>query len=150
MASDEKQATNREHLLALATEIVSAHVSNNDVTVEQLQILIQQVFDALASAEQKATVLSRPEPAVPIRQSVRADHIICLDCGKRLSMLKRHLKTDHQLTPEDYRKRWGLPMFYPMVTPAYAKVRSGLAKKIGLGRRARPAMKKAGPRRKRS
>ena len=140
----------REQLLMLATEIVSAHAKNNAVPTDQLPKLIQQVFSALATVEQKAITPPRPEPAVSIRQSMTADHLVCLDCGKQFSMLKRHLETDHQLTPEEYRKRWELPFSYPMVAPAYAKVRSGLAKKIGLGRKGAPAMKKAGRARRRA
>jgi predicted transcriptional regulator len=124
----------RELLLGLAAEIVSAHVSNNAVQMDQLPALIQQVFNTLASAEQKSLAPSKPEPAIPIKQSMRADYLTCLDCGKRFSMLKRHLRTDHQLTPEHYRQRWELPPSYPMVASGYAKVRSAIAKKIGLGR----------------
>jgi predicted transcriptional regulator len=140
----------REQLLMLATAIVSAHTRKNAVPTDQLPKLIQQVFIALATAEQKAMTPPRPEPAVSIKQSMRTDHLVCLDCGKHFSMLKRHLKTDHQLTPGEYRKRWELPFSYPMVAPAYAKVRSGLAKKIGLGRKGAPAMKKAGSGRRRA
>jgi len=123
-----------ELLLGLAAEIVSAHVSNNAVPADELPALIRQVFNSLARAEQKSLAPSKPEPAVPIKQSMRADYLTCLDCGKRFSMLKRHLRTDHQLTPEHYRQRWELPRSYPIVAPNYAKVRSTLAKKIGLGR----------------
>jgi predicted transcriptional regulator len=130
----------REQLLGLASDIVSAHVSNNAVTPDQLPTLIQHVFTALAAAEQASVVPPKPEPAVPTKQSVRADHIVCLDCGRHFSMLKRHLMTDHKLTPQQYRQRWELPASYPLVAPNYAKVRSAMAKKIGLGR------KDAGPR----
>ncbi len=136
----------REHLLGLAAEIVSAHVSNNAVQPDQLSRLIQRVFDTLATVEQKTAEPPRPDPAVPIKQSVRADHLVCLECGKHFSMLRRHLGTDHHLTPEQYRQRWGLPWSYPLVAPNYAKVRSALAKKIGLGRKSAPAMKKTGRR----
>jgi predicted transcriptional regulator len=131
-------------VLGLAAEIISAHASNNAVPPDQLAALIQQVFNTLASVEQKSLAPSKPEPAVPIKQSVKADHIVCLDCGRHFSMLKRHLTTDHKLTPEQYRQRWRLPLLYPMVAPNYAKVRSALAKKIGLGRKGAPPMKKAG------
>jgi predicted transcriptional regulator len=131
----------RQVLLGLATEIVSAHVRNNAVPTDQLPALIQQVFNALATVELASVAPPRPEPAVPIRQSVRADHLACLDCGKHFSMLKRHLMTDHKLTPEQYRQRWGLPVSYPIVASNYAKVRSALAKKIGLGLK-RPALRK--------
>ena len=134
----------REQLLTLATEIVSAHVSNNAVPPDQLPSLIQQVFNTLATVEQKAATPPRPEPAVPIKQSVTPGHVVCLECGKQFSMIKRHLATEHQLTPEQYRKRWELPLSYPIVAPNYAKVRSALAKKIGLGRKAQPAMKRGG------
>ena len=102
----------RELLLGLAVEIVSAHARNNAVPTDQLPALIQQVFNTLASAEQKFLAPSKPEPAVPISQSVRVDHLACLDCGKHLLMLRRHLRMDHQLTPEQYRQRWGLPVSY--------------------------------------
>jgi predicted transcriptional regulator len=134
----------RPELLALATNIVSAHVSHNAVGVDQLSGLIQQVFNALATAEQAASATPKAEPAVTVKRSVSADHIVCLDCGKHLSMLKRHLMTDHKLTPEQYRQRWELPLSYPLVAPNYAKTRSALAKKFGLGRKGSAAPKKAG------
>src|SRR6516164_1948514 len=99
----------RQQLLTFATEIVSAHISNNTTTPDQLPTLIQQVFNTLATVEQKTAEPPRPDPAVPIRQSVRPDHIACLECGKQFSMLKRHLMNAHKLTPEQYRQRWGLP-----------------------------------------
>ena len=134
----------RPQLLVLATEIVSAHVSRNAIAVDQLPGLIQQVFNALAIAEQAATAPPKPEPAVPVRRSVLADHIVCLDCGKHFSMLKRHLMTDHKMTPEQYRQRWELSPPYPLVAPNYAKTRSSLAKKFGLGRKGSAVPKKAG------
>jgi predicted transcriptional regulator len=134
----------RPQLLAIAAEIVSAHVRYNAIGVDQLSGLIQQVFDALATAEQAATAPPKAEPAVAVRRSIFADHIVCLDCGKHLTMLKRHLMTDHKLTPEQYRQRWELPFSYPLVAPNYAKTRSALAKKFGLGRKGRAAPKKAG------
>ena len=102
----------KEVVLGLAAEIVSAHVRNNAVPTDQLPTLIQQVFNTLVTAEQKSSH-RRPEPAVPINRSMRADYLTCLDCGKHLSMLKRHLRMDHQLTPQQYRQRWGLPVWYP-------------------------------------
>ncbi len=134
-----------EVVLGLAAEIVSAHVSHNAVPTDQLPALIQQVFNTLATVEQKSVEPPKPDPAVPIKQSVRADHLVCLDCGKHFSMLKRHLMTDHKLTPEQYRQRWGLPALYPIVASNYAKRRSALAKKIGLGRK-RPALRKTAER----
>jgi predicted transcriptional regulator len=130
-------------LLGLASNIVSAHVSRNAVALDQLSGLIQQVFNALATAEQAATAPPKTEPAVTVKRSVFADHVVCLDCGKRLTMLKRHLMTDHKLTPEQYRQRWELPLSYPLVAPNYAKTRSALAKKFGLGRTGSAAPKKA-------
>jgi predicted transcriptional regulator len=134
----------RLELLALATNIVSAHVSRNAVGVDQLSGLIQQVFNALATAEQAATATPKAEPAVAVKRSIFADHIVCLDCGKHLTMLKRHLMTDHKLTPEQYRQKWELPSSYPLVAPDYAKTRSSLAKKFGLGRKGSAAPKKTG------
>jgi predicted transcriptional regulator len=125
----------RPELLGLASEIVSAHVRNNAVAADQLPVLIQQVFNALATVEQATAAPPKPESAVTVRQSVTAGHIVCLDCGKHFSMLKRHLMTDHKLTPEQYRQRWELPRSYPLVAPNYANTRSALAKKIGLGRK---------------
>jgi predicted transcriptional regulator len=125
----------REVMLGLATEIISAHARNNAVQTDQLPGLIQHVFKALSTVEQKSVASPRPEPAVPVTKSVRPDHIICLNCGKHFSMLKRHLMIDHQLTPEEYRRRWQLTPSYPLGAPAYAKSRSVLAKKFGLGRK---------------
>jgi predicted transcriptional regulator len=131
----------RQEVLELAAQIVTAHMSNNAVAPDQLPGLIQQVFNTLATVEQKATAPPKAEPAVPIKQSARADHLVCLDCGKHFSMLKRHLMTDHKLTPDQYRQRWGLLPSYPIVAPNYAKTRSALAKKIGLGRKGAGARK---------
>ena len=125
----------RPELLGLAAEIVSAHVSHNAVAADQLSRLIQQVFNALATAEHAANAPPKAEPAVPVKRSVLADHVVCLDCGKHCSVLKRHLMTDHKMTPEQYRQRWELPFSYPLVAPNYAKLRSTLAKKIGLGQK---------------
>ena len=134
----------RPQLLAMAAEIVSAHVRYNTVAVDQLPGLIRQVFNALATAEQAATAPPKTEPAVAVKRSVLADHMVCLDCGKSLTMLKRHLMTDHKLTPEQYRQRWELPFSYPLVAPNYAKTRSALAKKFGLGRKGSAAPKRTG------
>src|SRR5215472_9016951 len=134
----------REQLLQLAADIVSAHASNNTLRADQLPGLIQQVFSTLATAQQSTAPPPRPEPAVSIKASVHQDHLVCLDCGKHFSMLKRHLMTDHQLTPEQYRQRWQLSPTYPMVAPAYAKTRSALAKKSGLGRKGSAGRKTTG------
>jgi predicted transcriptional regulator len=123
-------------VLSLAAQIVAAHVANNRIDPIDLPKLINDVHRALANAGQSTTVPPRAEPAVDIKRSLRNDHIVCLECGKNFSMLKRHLNTDHQLTPQEYRQKWGLPLTYPIVAPDYAKTRSALAKKIGLGRKA--------------
>jgi predicted transcriptional regulator len=125
-------------LLALTTEIVAAHVSNNTVPVGDLPQLINQVYNSLANiGSEPAAPAERPQAAVPIKKSVHPDFIICLEDGKKLKMLKRHLKTAYNMTPEAYRERWGLAADYPMVAPNYARQRSRLAKEIGLGTRAR-------------
>jgi len=125
-------------LLALTTEIVAAHVSNNTVSLGDLPQLINQVYNSLANIGSVPTApAERPQPAVPIKKSVHADFIVCLEDGKKLKMLKRHLKTAYNMTPEAYRERWGLGSDYPMVAPNYARQRSRLAKEIGLGTRAR-------------
>jgi len=126
------------NLLGLTTEIVAAHVSNNQVSVEELPVLISQVYRSLSSmGSAPEPVAEKPQPAVSVKRSVHPDYIICLEDGKKLKMLKRHLKTSYNMTPEDYRERWGLPPDYPMVAPNYALQRSKLAKEIGLGTRAR-------------
>ena len=126
----------KETLITLTSDIVAAHVSNNSVAVEDVPTLITSVFGALAGLGGPAAVPeARPEPAVSIRASVKKDHITCLDCGKKMKMLKRHLSTEHGMTPDDYRARWDLGADYPLVAPAYAETRRTLAKKIGLGRK---------------
>lgn len=131
------QADNIE-LLALTTDIVASHVANNTVPVADLPQLIQQVYATLASVDAStATAADRPQPAVPLKKSVTPDYIICLEDGKKLKMLKRHLKTRYNMTPEEYRERWGLAVDYPMVAPNYAAQRRELAKKIGLGTKRR-------------
>jgi predicted transcriptional regulator len=128
----------RSELLALTSEIVAAHVSNNNVAVNELPTLIQQVFQALAvmdSEHQNAT--TRPKPAVPINKSVTDEYIVCLEDGKKLQMLKRYLKTAYGMTVEQYKERWSLPADYPVVAPKYAKRRSDIAKTTGLGTKGR-------------
>jgi predicted transcriptional regulator len=121
-------------VLEYAAQIVSAHVSNNSVQSSDLPSLIQQVYAALTTlGSAPAQAAERPEPAVPLKKSVFPDYIVCLEDGKKLKMLKRHLMTSYNLTPDAYRERWGLPSSYPMVAPSYAERRSALAKSIGLG-----------------
>ena len=132
------KSIDRSELLALTAEIVSAHIGNNAVAGADLGGLIQSVFDTLnvlATDEPAASV--ELTPAVPIRRSVTDDHIVCLEDGKKLKMLKRHLMTHYQMTPEQYRTKWNLPADYPMVAPNYAEQRRSLAKKIGLGTKRR-------------
>lgn len=124
---------NSEDLLSLTAKIVAAHVSNNSVALGDLAGLIQQVHQALRVIGSATMVPARPQPAVPIKRSVMPDYIVCLEDGKKLKMLKRHLKTAYNLTPEQYRERWNLPPDYPMVAPNYAKQRSQLARDLGLG-----------------
>ena len=121
-------------LLGLTAQIVSAHVSHNPVPAQELPGLIQEVFRTLSGVgSAPAPEPERPQPAVPIKKSITPGYLICLEDGKKLKMLKRHLKTAYNMTPEQYRERWGLAADYPMVAPDYAKHRSSLAKKIGLG-----------------
>ena len=124
-----------ETLITLTSDIVAAHVSNNNVTVDDVPTLITNVYNALAGlGDTTPAVEERPEPAVSIRASVKRDHLVCLEDGKKMKMLKRHLMTEHGMTPDEYRQRWGLGSDYPMVAPDYAETRRDLAKKIGLGR----------------
>lgn len=121
-------------ILGLTADIVASHVSNNSVPVTELPNLIQQVYSTLRDASAPVeTEPDRPHPAVPIKKSITPDYIVCLEDGKKLKMLKRHLKTRYDMTPEAYRERWSLPSDYPMVAPNYAIQRRDLAKKIGLG-----------------
>ena len=124
-----------ETLITLTSDIVAAHVSNNSVAVDELPTLIKNVYGALSGLGAAAQEEARPEPAVSIRASVKPDHLVCLEDGKKMKMLKRHLMTDHGMTPDEYRARWGLPSDYPMVAPEYAEKRRTLAKQIGLGRK---------------
>jgi predicted transcriptional regulator len=134
------ESSNAGDILALTTEIVAAHVSNNTVSVGDLPHLINQVYQSLSTiGTGTVPVVERPQPAISVKKSITPDYIICLEDGKKLKMLKRHLKTAYNMTPEDYRERWSLPADYPMVAPNYAKQRSRLAKEIGLGTRARKA-----------
>ncbi|MCD2322903.1 MucR family transcriptional regulator [Sphingomonas sp. IC-56] len=128
----------QETLISLTADIVAAHVSNNSVAVSDLPQLIQNVHTALTglgSAPAEPEV--KQEPAVSVRSSVKPDYIVCLEDGKKLKMLKRHLMTHYQMTPEQYRTKWNLPADYPMVAPNYAEQRRTLAKKIGLGTKRR-------------
>ncbi|QUM74643.1 MucR family transcriptional regulator [Sphingopyxis granuli] len=125
-------------LLTLTADIVAAHVGNNSVAISDLSILINNVHAALSGLSKPAELPEeKPVPAVSIRSSVKPDYIVCLEDGKKLKMLRRHLMTHYGLTPEDYRAKWGLPADYPMVAPSYAEKRRVLAKEIGLGTKGR-------------
>jgi predicted transcriptional regulator len=129
-------------LLGLTAQIVAAHVANNEIPANTLPALIQDVYRTLAgigheAAPAPAPPAEKPAPAVPVKKSVFPEFIICLEDGKKLKMLKRHLATSYNMTPEQYRDKWGLAADYPMVAPSYAKQRSSLAKKIGLGTKPR-------------
>ena len=123
-------------LIELTADIVSAHVSNNNTAAADVPALIQSVFAALTNAETPAAAEPvKAEPAVPVRSSIKHDYIVCLEDGKKLKMLKRYLRTNYDMTPDQYRAKWSLPRDYPMVAPAYAEQRRGLAQAIGLGRK---------------
>lgn len=133
---DEAAADTQEMLITHTTDIVVSYVSNNSLGADEVSSLIQNVYGTLAGLGNDGAVAeARPEPAVSVRSSVKKDHIVCLEDGKKMKMLKRHLMTDHGMTPEEYRARWNLPSDYPMVAPDYAEKRRDLAKKIGLGRK---------------
>ena len=124
-----------ETLITLTSDIVAAHVSNNDVSVDDVPALIRNVYGALADLGTTQAEEEKPEPAVSVRSSIKPDYIVCLEDGKKLKMLKRYHKTNYDMTPDEYRARWGLPADYPMVAPNYAEKRRELAKQIGLGRK---------------
>ena len=120
-------------LLPYVTEVVSSQLSNSKTASSDVAPLIQSVYQVLNELRTKGTPAELPEPAVPVKKSVTSDYIVCLEDGKQLKMLKRYLRTTHGMTPDEYRKRWGLPVDYPMVAPNYAKQRSKIAKSLGLG-----------------
>lgn len=134
-------------VLGMTARIVSAHVSNNPVDAGDVPALIGEVYRSLAGMGHDRPVVAvavRPEPAVPVKKSIQPDHLVCLEDGMKLKMLKRHLKTAYDMSPEQYRERWGLPADYPMVAPSYSSRRSLLAKEIGLGRKARDLLRSGG------
>jgi predicted transcriptional regulator len=136
MLNDKHQA----NFIGLAAEIVSAYVSNNAVAATELPILIRSIHDALMRLGNDApepVVIDQLRPAVPAKKSVTNDYIVCLEDGKKFKSLKRHLRTQYSMTPEEYREKWSLPTDYPMVAPSYAKARSQLAKQMGLGQQRR-------------
>jgi len=134
----ENQDNFGETLITLTADIVSAHVSNNSVAVSDLPLLISNVHSALNGlGQRKEEPAPKPEPKVSVRSSIKPDYIVCLEDGKKLKMLKRHLMTHYSMTPDEYRQKWGLNADYPMVAPNYAEQRRTLAKKIGLGTKRR-------------
>jgi predicted transcriptional regulator len=140
------EITEQNTLLQYATSIVTAYVSNNTIQKEHISTLIADTVGSLARLN---TIEAEPEPltpAVPVKRSVQPDHIVCLEDGKKFKSLKRHLMSHYGITPEEYRKKWGLPRDYPMVAPSYTAARSKLAKELGLGRRDAPAMAAEAPR----
>jgi predicted transcriptional regulator len=133
----------QETYITLTADIVAAHVSNNSVSVGEISTLIQNVHGAIIGLSGGvAAPAERAEPAVSIRSSIKPDYIVCLDDGKKLKMLKRHIMTHYGMTPDQYRTKWGLPADYPMVAPNYAETRRTLAKAIGLGRKPGQRVKK--------
>jgi predicted transcriptional regulator len=128
---------NKTDLIELTAEIISAYVSNNTIVASDLPAIIVDVHDALSKASQRTGQSEREElrPAVTVKKSVTPDYIVCLEDGKKFKSLKRHLRTHYNLSPEEYREKWGLPHDYPMVAPNYAQARSALAKQMGLGTR---------------
>lgn len=141
MEALDKAEVNREYLLTLTADIVAAYVGNNSVRASEIPGLINDVYSAFASAEgdieDTPQQADKPKPAVNPKKSITDDYLICLEDGKKFKSLKRHLMTHYGLTPEQYREKWGLEPNYPMVSPNYAKARSNLAKKMGLGRKAK-------------
>lgn len=135
---------NRSELLSLTTEIVASYLSANTVSASDIPALIERVYKTLSNVDAPAGALSadRPQPAVSIKKSVQPDYIVCLEDGKKLKMLKRHIKSAYGMTPDQYRERWGLPNDYPMVAPNYAEKRSRLAKTIGLGKQAKTSTRR--------
>lgn len=136
---DDDARPDSEDVIGWTAEIVAAHVSNNSVSVQSMPELIRTVHDSLASLSGSPPE-RKPEPKVPVRQSVRPDYLVCLEDGQKFKMLKRHLAKAYNMTPQEYREKWGLPADYPMVAPNYSEQRSALAKKHQLGRRRRPQM----------
>ncbi|HEY8963900.1 MAG TPA: MucR family transcriptional regulator [Alphaproteobacteria bacterium] len=137
-------SNNRNELLNLTSQIVASYLSANSVPASDIPAIIDRVYKSLTNidAPQGAISADRPQPAVSIKKSVTPDYIVCLEDGKKLKMLKRHIKSAYGMTPDQYRERWGLPNDYPMVAPNYAEKRSRLAKTIGLGKQTKQSRKK--------
>jgi len=144
MSDTNSEKTSRDDLLRMVTDVVAAYVAKNAVPAAQLSDLINTVYGSLSSLEggQPEAKSEALKPAIAVRKSVTPDYVICLEDGKKLKMLKRHLRTTYNMTPDEYRAKWGLPPDYPMVAPNYAAQRSDFAKKIGLGRKAAEVVEK--------
>ena len=146
---DNIQSDMTETLITLTSDIVAAHVSNNSVAISDIPLVIRSVHEALAGLATPSEPEPEPQqPAVSVRASVKPDYIVCLEDGKKLKMLRRHLMTHYGMTPEDYRAKWNLPKDYPMVAPSYAEKRRVLAKEIGLGTKGRGGGRKKAPARR--
>lgn len=143
MSEENEENISRDDVLRMAVDVVAAYLSNNQVAAGQIPEVIHSIFNSLTTLEAPPSEpLSEPQkPATPVRKSITPDYIICLEDGKKLKMLKRHLRTTYNMTPEEYRAKWNLPADYPMVAPNYARQRSEFAKQIGLGRKAREPVK---------
>ncbi len=135
MSDDKVEALSSGEILRMTSDVVAAYVGNNELQTAELGNVIQTVHGSLSALNGHGEAVTEPQkPAISVRRSVTPDYIVCLEDGKKLKMLKRHLRTTYNMTPEEYRSKWGLPADYPMVAPNYAKQRSAFAKKIGLGR----------------
>ena len=137
MAEDTKNVVNNDDILKMTVEIVAAYVSNNDVNSALVPDVINSIYSSLNSLNSRSyqQATEAQKPAVSIRRSITPEYIVCLEDGKKLKMLKRHLRASYGMSPDDYRTKWGLPLDYPMVAPNYAEQRSNFAKQIGLGRK---------------
>ena len=144
MNEDMRGKVSDEDMLRMTTEVVSAYVGNNMLPAAQIPDVIRTVYSSLRdlSSAEGHTERESPKPAIPVRRSVTPDYIICLEDGKKLKMLKRHLRTTYNMSPDEYRTKWALPADYPMVAPNYAKQRSDFAKQIGLGRKSESGRKR--------
>jgi predicted transcriptional regulator len=144
MSEENSKAIEQSEILRLAVDIVSAYVGNNAVAADQVPEVINSVYSSLSSLDTKdgEANAAPPKPAISVRRSINPDYIVCLEDGKKLKMLKRHLRAAYNMTPDEYRAKWGLPADYPMVAPNYAAQRSDFAKKIGLGRKKGQRMKR--------
>lgn len=137
MSNEKNKSISEEEMLRMTASVVSAYVGNNSLPPTQIPDVIKTVYGSLTSLGGGAGGRDAPRPAVPVRRSITPDYIVCLEDGRKLKMLKRHLRTTYNMSVEDYRQKWGLPLDYPMVAPNYAKQRSQLARDLGLGTKAK-------------